>query len=152
MRRSALHLPTPLGWRDQTREAQGMPDGVRIFSRAAEKNHRLTVMVGAEGPDGWCVTVSHHQDLVNPFTKAPFPGRLPTIDELREVRRLFVPDDLGMIVHLPSERNWSKDPLATSTIQMHQWPPPPTLQAPKPDETGDAPQASAPGTLSLVTP
>lgn len=84
----------------RTRDFEPVPGHVcRTYQRDVHDGHFM-VMVGEE-PTGWHLSISHRTN-----TNPPKPGRYPSWDEIADARDLFLPEDIGFVMHLPRSEEY----------------------------------------------
>ena len=93
------------GWREVPLPSPPIPGllepGTRAFQKDLPDGHLSALVAPPYRKQGWHISVSHRTRIVDPDTKRPMPGRLPTWDEMKEARYRFAPDNVTMAMLLP---------------------------------------------------
>jgi hypothetical protein len=90
------------------------------YQKLASDGH-LSCFVGKEpdetGKKLWHLSISHRSNTLVDLYGHPLPGRIPTWDEIKEARYLFVPDEVCMAMMLPPKRLY----VNVHPTRMHLW-------------------------------
>jgi len=139
-----LLLQPPPGWHEQrlNRQQRGHLPAARVFHRSAEVGVRLWVIVEQEAgpPPGWHLAISSLRELHSPFgTGGYLPAdRRPTLDEVEEAVRLFLPADIAVGAFWPpkQERAGTEHPTTWHVRQCLYGVPLPPMRKAQWGETG----------------
>lgn len=82
----------------------GLEVGTKGYQKDVEDGH-LTCLVSHSDPHGYHLSLSHRLNEAGPDGTYP-SGRLPTWDEIKEARYLWVPNHVRMTLHLPPREEY----------------------------------------------
>ena len=80
--------------------------GTKAYQKDLPDGHLTAFVSPPYGKNGWHISLSHRSRVLGPLTRKPMPGRLPTWDELKEVRYRFTPDEITMAIILPPKAQY----------------------------------------------
>ena len=63
------------------------------------------------------MSISHRTNVLGPYGK-PMPGRLPTWEEIKDARYLFIPNEVTMALLLPPKEEYVN--IHETTMQMYE--------------------------------
>jgi hypothetical protein len=95
------------GWHEvPMMDVPGIEPGTRAYQKDLPDGHLTAFVAPPYRKNGWHISVSHRTRIVDAHTNLPMPGRLPTWDEMKDVRYRFAPDNVTMAMLLPPKAQY----------------------------------------------